>query len=154
MKLISSAFEQATLIPKKYTCDGYNISPPLSWSETPEGTQSFVLIMDDPDAAQVIGTTFDHWVLYDLPGHLNHLTTGLPSDPILENGGIHGLHTRLETGYRGPCPPPGAPHHYYFQLFALDCFLTLEPGKTKAEILQAMQGHILAQAELMGLYQR
>ncbi|MFM7193108.1 MAG: YbhB/YbcL family Raf kinase inhibitor-like protein [Microcystaceae cyanobacterium] len=154
MQLISSAFESATFIPKDYTCDGRNISPPLSWSDVPENTQSFVLIMDDPDAVSVIGKTFDHWVLYDLPGHLHQLEAGVTNDPRLEMGGMHGFNTRSEMGYCGPCPPSGSPHRYYFQLFALDNFLSLEPGKTKAEILQAMAGHLLAQAKLMGLYRR
>lgn len=154
MKLESSAFIAEGSIPPAHTCDGHHISPPLVWSETPAGTQGFVLIMDDPDAAAVIGKTFDHWVLYDLPPHLSELPAGLPSQPTLANGGIHGLTTRNTYGYFGPCPPPGSPHRYIFQLFAVDRRLNLEPGKTKAEILAVIEGHILGQAELMGQYVR
>lgn len=154
MKLESSAFAPEGLIPARYTCDGGHHSPPLSWNDVPTGTQSFVMIMDDPDAAAVIGKTFDHWVLYDLPVDLRQLPEGLPSLERLPNGGTHGLTTRNALGYFGPCPPPGTPHRYCFQLFALDTLLDLEPRKTKAEILQAIAGHVLASAEMVGLYQR
>ncbi len=153
MKLESPAFYPNDMIPPQYTCDGEQLSPPLHWSEVPAGTHSFVLIMDDPDAIAVIGRVFDHWVLYDLPAEIHQLPEGVPTEATLANGGIHGLTTRQGYGYLGPCPPTGI-HSYYFKLFALDCFLQLEPGKTKADILQAIAGHVIASAELVGRYTR
>jgi Raf kinase inhibitor-like YbhB/YbcL family protein len=153
MKLESTAFAHEGTIPTKHTCDGGHFSPPLSWSEVPEGTRSFVLIMDDPDAVAVSGKVFDHWVLYDLPPETRQLAEGLPTDQLLPDGSTHGITSRRAHGYFGPCPPHGT-HRYFFSLFALNQPLGLEPGKTKAEILQAIAGHILARAELVGLYNR
>lgn len=153
MKLVSTAFQPNDMMPPQYTCDGGQLSPPLHWSNVPVETRSFVLIMDDPDAIAVIGRVFDHWVLYDLPAEMHHLPEGVPTEPKLVNGGIHGLTTRQGYGYFGPCPPTGI-HHYYFKLFALDCSLQLEPGKTKDEIFQAIKGHVIATAELIGRYTR
>jgi Raf kinase inhibitor-like YbhB/YbcL family protein len=152
MRLESSAFTDEGMIPREYTCDGGHRSPPLVWSEVPEGVESFVLLMDDPDAAAVIGKTFDHWVLYDLPATVRELPAGLPGDRILPNEGIHGVTTRNAYGYFGPCPPPGTLHRYIFSLYAIDRCLGLEPGKTKDEILQAIEGHILDRISLIGLY--
>ncbi|MEG3438392.1 YbhB/YbcL family Raf kinase inhibitor-like protein [Pannus brasiliensis CCIBt3594] len=155
MKIESSAFVSGGSIPPEHTCDGKQISPPLFWSESPERTESFVLLVDDPDAVAVIGKTFDHWVLYDLPGDLRELPPGLSTAPKLAGGGVHGITTQGTYGYFGPCPPPGSsPHHYFFRLFALDRRLNLEPGQTKAEILRAMEGYVLDRAELIGLYAR
>ncbi len=154
MELTSSAFVPNGKIPARYTCVGENISPPLAWSDVPPETCSFVVIMDDPDAQAVIGKTFDHWVVYDLPGSLRALPEHLPGLGQLPIGGVQGLTTRDQLGYLGPCPPPGQSHRYFFYLFAVDCVLGLGPGQTKAEILQGISGHILAQAELMGLFQR
>lgn len=153
MKLESPAFHPNDMIPSQYTCDGRNLSPPLTWSDVPAETRSFVLIMDDPDAVAVSGRVFDHWVLYDLPAETRQLPEGMPPAARLSNGGIHGLTSRQSYGYFGPCPPTGI-HHYYFKLFALDCLLQLEPGKTKAEILAVIEGHIIAKTELIGCYTR
>lgn len=153
MKLRSAAFVHEGIIPAKFTCDGGHFSPPLNWSEVPEGTRSFVLIMDDPDAVSVSGRVFDHWVLYDLPPETRQLAEGLPTDEKLPDGGTHGITSRKAHGYFGPCPPRGT-HRYIFSLFALDQPLGLEPGKTKAEILEAIEGHVLARAELAGHYNR
>lgn len=153
MKLESPAFPSYGMIPSQYTCDGGHISPALDWSDVPDGTRSFVLIMDDPDAVAVSGRVFDHWVLYNLPAETRQISAGVPTKPELPNGGVHGLTSRQGYGYFGPCPPSGI-HHYYFKLFALNCLLQLEPGKTKAEVFQAIEGHVIATAELVGRYLR
>ncbi|AFY61351.1 YbhB/YbcL family Raf kinase inhibitor-like protein [Synechococcus sp. PCC 6312] len=154
MNLESSVFTPNSYIPARYTCDGGNHSPPLIWKNTPVDTKSFVVVTDDPDAQAVIGKTFDHWVIYDLPKDITSLSESLPPKAVLPDGGHHGLTTRNQLGYFGPCPPPGVCHRYFFQLFAVDTVLELRPGKTKAEVLAAMTGHILAKAELIGLYRR
>ena len=150
MELVSTAFENEEMIPSRYTSDGLNHSPPLSWSGLPEGTVTMALICDDPDAP--IGT-FVHWVLYDLPASVTELPEGLPPDKVLDNGAKQGTNGFLKIGYRGPSPPSGT-HRYYFKLYALDCELGLKPGATKKQLLQATEGHILAQAQLMGRYKR
>jgi Raf kinase inhibitor-like YbhB/YbcL family protein len=150
MKLESIVFTPNQLIPPTYTCDGKDISPPLSWSEPPEGTNSLVLIVDDPDAPD---RTFVHWVLYNLPPTIRQLPEGLPHQPELTLGGIQGKNDFDRYGYGGPCPPSGT-HRYFFKLYALDTELDLEPGATKAEVIKAMAGRILADAELIGRYSR
>jgi Raf kinase inhibitor-like YbhB/YbcL family protein len=151
----SPAFAQGQAIPPPHTCDGDNHSPALAWENPPPGTQSFALIMDDPDAPSGLWV---HWVLYDLPAGLNGLPADLPKTPSLENGAKQGACWGVNhfdrIGYQGPCPPPGKPHHYYFVLYALDRPLHLPAKKTAAEIRAAMQGHILAEAALVGTYQR
>lgn len=150
MKLESIAFAPNQLIPPTYTCDGKDISPPLSWSDPPEGTNSLVLIVDDPDAPD---RTFVHWVLYNLPPTSRQLPEGLPHQPELKLGGIQGKNDFDRYGYGGPCPPSGT-HRYFFKLYALDTELDLEPGATKAEVIKAVEGRILADAELIGHYSR
>lgn len=150
IKIESPAFNYGDFIPSKYTCDGANISPPLKWSEVPEGTKSIALICDDPDAP--IGD-WVHWVLYNIPPEIKELKENFPSDKILKDGSIHGLNDWKKYGYGGPCPPSGI-HRYYFKIFALDIKLDLAPGATKKQLLDAMRGHIIAQGELMGKYQR
>ncbi len=150
MKLISSAFGEGEMIPSKYTCDGPDISPPLEWTEAPEGVQSFALISDDPDAP--VGT-WVHWVIYDIPCNVNKLPENVPKTGTLENGARQGRNDFGRTGYGGPCPPGGT-HRYYFKLFALNRKLNLKPCITKKELLKAMEGHILAEAQLMGRYKR
>lgn len=149
--LKSSAFSDGARIPKLYTCDDRDLSPPLAWSGAPQGTQSFALIVEDPDAP---GGTFIHWVIYNLPGSLTELGEGVPRKERLDNGALQGINDFGFIGYRGPCPPRGKPHRYFFILRALDAQLTLGPGATKAQLEQAMQGHILAEARLMGTYGR
>ena len=149
--LSSPAFKSGDEIPKQYTCDGADLSPPLTWSDTPPGTQRFALILDDPDAP---AGTWVHWVLYDLPANLTKLPEGVPADETLANGGTHGINDFRRVGHGGPCPPPGKPHRYFFRLYALDAPINLKPRATKADVLRAIQGHVLAQAELMGTYKR
>jgi Raf kinase inhibitor-like YbhB/YbcL family protein len=150
MKLESSAFEANGLIPTKYTCDGDDISPPLSWDEPPSTTQSLALIVDDPDAP---GEIFVHWVLYEIPATVRQLPEKIASVATLPNGGVQGKNDFGKLGYGGPCPPGGT-HRYFFKVYALDKKLGLEPGATKAQVVTAMDGHILATAELIGRYQR
>ena len=146
----SAAFQDGGMIPGKYTCDGADISPPLSWSGIPEGTLSIALISDDPDAPM---GTWVHWVLYDLPPGITKLPEGVPTKKSLENGGKQGTNDFGRIGYGGPCPPGGT-HRYFFKLYALDKELNLEPGATKAQLLKEMKGHILAEGRLMGKYSR
>jgi len=149
--LTSSAFEPGGTIPKLYTCDGPDVSPPLRWTDPPPGTRSLALICDDPDAP--VGT-WVHWVLYSLPPEIRELPEGVPPQPTLPGGGKQGRNDFRKIGYGGPCPPRGPAHRYFFRLYALDADPGLEPGATKQELLKAMTNHILAQAELMGRYRR
>ena len=151
LEIKSTAFAAGAEVPKKHTCDGSDVSPALSWGEPPKGTQSFALIMDDPDAP--VGT-WVHWVLYDLPVAERGLPEGVPKDAELKNGARQGKNSWPRTGYNGPCPPPVPAHRYFFKLYALDAKTNLRAGATKAELEKAMQGHILAQAEVMGRYKR
>jgi len=152
LKLSSAAFAHNGAIPIDHTCDGKDLSPPLSWSGRPVGTQSFALIVDDPDAPDPAAPkmTWVHWILYNLPTVLEQLPVGardLPG-PVLE-----GLNDWKRTGYGGPCPPKGR-HRYFFKLYALDCRLSDLHRPTKAKLEAAMSGHILAEATLIGTYQR
>lgn len=146
----SPAFRDGGMIPSEYTCDGENISPLLEWSGIPQETKSLALIADDPDAP--VGD-WVHWVIYDLPPDLMHLPAAVPKIEKLAFGGIQGRTDFGNIGYGGPCPPGGT-HRYFFKLYALDKVLGLAAGATKKELLKAMQGHILAEAQLMGKYQR
>ncbi len=150
MKIKSPAFEQGEMIPKIYTCDGADVSPPLEWSSVPEGTKSFALISDDPDAPM---GTWIHWVVYDLPASLTKLPENVPPESTLADGGKQGMTSFRRIGYGGPCPPSGT-HRYYFTLYALDTTVDLDPGATKKQLLEAMKGHILSEAQLMGKYKR
>ena len=150
-RLSSSAFRNGERIQKQYSCEGANVSPPLAWSEPPEGTQSLALTVDDPDAPR---GTWVHWVLYNLLPHTQGLPEHVPQDVTLPNGALQGVNDFGQVGYGGPCPPPGAPHRYVFTLYALDAKIQLPPRATKAQFEQAMQGHLLAQARLIGRYQR
>lgn len=151
LKLTSTGFEPGGTIPKKFTCDGPDVSPALAWNDPPAGTQSFALIADDPDAP--VGT-WVHWVLYDLPAEARALAENVPKQEQLANGARQGRNDFGRIGYGGPCPPPGKPHRYLFKLYALDGKLHLPAGATKAEVERAMQGHVLAQGELLGRYGR
>jgi hypothetical protein len=147
MKIESSAFKEGGLIPQKFTCDGQDISPALAWSDMPANTKALVLIFDDPDAPM---GTWDHWVLYNLPPE----TTGLAEAvKTLPNGTLEGLNSWSKRGYGGPCPPDKM-HRYYFKLYALDAPLELSPGASKKAVEAAMRSHILAEAQLMGKYDR
>ncbi len=151
MNLTSTAFGNGRPIPAKHTGEGADVSPPLSWDGAPAGTKSFALICDDPDAPM---GTWVHWVIYDLPADTRGFPDSVPAEPTLANGARQGLNDSHHVGYSGPMPPPGRPHHYFFKLYALDTELTLPPRATKAALLRAMEGHILAEARLMGTYQR
>lgn len=144
MIIVSPAFEHQQPIPAKYTCKGEDISPPLNFSGIPKGTKSLVLVMDDPDAPM---GTFDHWIVWDLPPLL---------DSLEENAKVahQGMNHFDEKRYRGPCPPPGKPHRYFFKLYAIDKLLQLSEGATKTEVEAAIEGHILDKATLIGTFQR
>ena len=150
MEIKSSAFGNGESIPAKYTCDGADFSPPLEWSGSPAGTKSFALICDDPDAPM---GTWVHWVLYDIPSATTMLAEGITREKELPGGGTQGINDFRRIGYGGPCPPGGT-HRYFFKLFALDAMLGLKPGITKDQLLKAMRGHILAEAQAMGTYRR
>ena len=150
MELTSSSFKNGEFIPRKYTCDGNDVSPPLNWDKVPDGTKSFSLICDDPDCPSI---TWVHWVCYNIPADLRSLPEGIPGDRQLENGSMQGMTDFRRPGYGGPCPPGGV-HRYFFKLYALDNLLTLRPGATKSDVTKAMQGHILDKCELMGKYRR
>jgi len=147
----SPGFQNGGDIPKKFTCDGADVSPELHWTSPPGEAQSFALIADDPDAP--VGT-WTHWVLFDLPRETTSLDENVPKVDEVPTGGRQGRNDFRKIGYGGPCPPPGKPHRYFFKLYALDKKLNLKPGASKREVEQAMQGHILAITELMGRYQR
>lgn len=147
----SSAFQEGDKIPAKYTCEGQDVSPPLAWSEPPAGTRSLALIVDDPDAP---GGVFTHWLLFNIPPDSRELPEAVPTQAELASGALQGKTDFGRTGYGGPCPPPGRPHRYQFTLYALDQPLDLEGGASKKQLLSAMQGHILAQGQLTGTYQR
>ncbi|HUJ95343.1 MAG TPA: YbhB/YbcL family Raf kinase inhibitor-like protein [Terriglobales bacterium] len=147
----SPSFSNGAEFPKKFTCDGADVSPEFSWSGAPAGTQSFALIADDPDAP---GGTWNHWVLFDLPANTSSLPENLGRTEELPNGARQGRNDFRKTGYNGPCPPPGKPHRYFFKLYALSRKLNLQAGVSKQEVEKAMQGQILGQAEWMGKYQR
>ena len=149
-KLTSEAFLQEGPIPATHSCDGENISPSLTWTNPPSGTESLALIFDDPDAP--VGT-WVHWVLFNMPSEMRSLPEAVGPDPILANGTLHGSNSWNSIGYGGPCPP-GGEHRYFFKLYALDSVLDLEVGATKEQVLEAMNGHIVAQTELMGTYSR
>lgn len=148
----STAFKEGGTIPRQYACDGTDISPQLSWEGAPAGTRSFTLIMDDPDAPM---GTFNHWVLYDLPGDTKELSEGIPKEPTLPNGAKQGITSFRRIGYGGPCPPKGPAHRYFFTIYALDV-PTLGPGPraSKDEVETKMQGHIIGKAVIMGKYSR
>jgi Raf kinase inhibitor-like YbhB/YbcL family protein len=147
----SASFQNGKDIPKKFTCDGGDVSPALSWTDPPAGSKSFALIADDPDAPK---GTWTHWVLYDLPATTTNLPEGVPKIGELPSGGRQGDTDFHKIGYGGPCPPPGKPHRYFFKLYALDTKLNLKVGASKQEVEQSMQDHILGKAELMGKYGR
>jgi len=147
----SDAFEAEGTIPQLYTCDGNDISPPLSWSELPAGTQSLAFIFDDVDAP---AGTWVHWVIFNIPADARSLPEGVPTDPVVAGLGVHGSNSWGNLGYGGPCPPKGGPHRYTFRLYALDTVLDLDAGVDRAGLDGAMEGHILSTGQLMGRYGR
>ncbi len=154
MILTSTVFSQSGMIPQRYTCDGSDVSPPLSWSGLPAGTKSLALIVDDPDAPDPAAPTmvWVHWVLYNLPPVAAELPEGVPAK-ALPQGTLQGVNDWQRTGYRGPCPPVGR-HRYFYKLYALDAVLPNLGEPAKAVVEKAMRRHILGHAELLGQYQR
>jgi Raf kinase inhibitor-like YbhB/YbcL family protein len=150
MQLSCSAFPAEASIPRTYTCDGENRSPPLSWSDAPVQTLTFALIAEDRDAPH---GTFTHWVLFDIPAVQSHLPEGILHRGDMSEGTRQGRNGFGGVGYGGPCPPSGKPHRYVFNLYALDDRLNLEPGSSKAEVERAMQGHVLEQTQFAAHYQ-
>jgi Raf kinase inhibitor-like YbhB/YbcL family protein len=151
LEIISSAFTDGDFIPAKYTADGSDVSPPLKWTQPPSTTKAFALVCDDPDAP--VGT-WVHWVVYNIPPTALELKEAMPKDAVLPDGIRQGVTDFGSTGYGGPAPPKGAAHRYYFKLYALDSVINLKPGATKAQLMKAIEGKIIAEAKLMGKYQR
>ena len=151
MELRAAAFMAGSDMPVEFTCDGSDTSPALSWTTPPEGTQSFAVVMDDPDAPR---GTFTHWVLYNIPASARGLPEGVAPERALPSGARQGRNDFGRIGYGGPCPPPGRPHRYYFRLYALDTQLGTKAGATRAQVDEAMRGHMLAAAELTARYRR
>ena len=153
----STTLKAGEVIPKDHTADGKNVSPALMWSGAPAATKQFALVMDDPDVPMPGG--FVHWVVYKIPATAKGLPAELPMDATLTAppelaGTIQGLSGFRRAGYRGPAPPPGKPHHYTFTVFALDTELTLAEGANRAELMKAMEGHIIGQGSLVSIYER
>ncbi len=149
--LASPAFAPGAPIPRKYTCDGDDVSPPLSWTNAPTATQAFALVVADPDAP---GGTWIHWVIFDIPGTATGLSRAIPPAARLPDGSVQGVNSWGQVGYGGPCPPEGGRHRYLFRLYALDTRLERGADIAAAGLMEAMEGHVLAQAELMGVYRR
>jgi Raf kinase inhibitor-like YbhB/YbcL family protein len=150
MRVESPAFAEGGRIPDRYTCDGRDVSPPLSWSGVPEATKSLALICDDPDAP---GKTWVHWVLFNLPPRTKELPEGVPARESVSGGGEQGINDFRKIGYGGPCPPSGT-HRYVFRLYALDTEVGLAAGATRADLDRAMKGRVLAEGALTGKYSR
>jgi len=151
LSLSSSVFQNGDSIPTKYTCDGQDVSPPLTWGEPPSGTQSFALITDDPDAT---GGVFTHWLLFNLPAGSRELAEAVPPQNELPNGALQGKNGFGEIGYGGPCPHSRSAHHYRFTLYVLDQLLDLKAGASRKQVTDAITGHILVWGQLIGMYQR
>ena len=150
IKLTSAAFKEGESIPRQYTCDGVNVSPPLEWSGVPKSAKTLAIIADDPDAPS---GTWVHWVIYNLPAENIGMVENLPATENLKAGGFQGKNDFGKIGYGGPCPPSGT-HRYFFKIYALDNELPLKAGATKAEVEKAMEGHLVAQGQLMGTYRK
>ena len=150
MKMTSAAFADGALMPPKYTCDGENVSPPLKWEGVPDKARTLALFVTDPDAP---GKRWTHWVWFNLPASVKELPENVAPEKQTPLGARQGTNDFKQIGYGGPCPPDGA-HRYIFKLYALDAELALDAGATKDELLNAMQGHILAQGEMMGKYEK
>jgi Raf kinase inhibitor-like YbhB/YbcL family protein len=151
LHLTATSFAEGQPIPSRHAFDNQNLSPALQWSGVPPAAKSLALICDDPDAPM---GTWVHWVIYDLPPDATGLAEGVATSPELADGAKQGLNDYKRIGYGGPSPPPGKPHRYFFKLYALDTKLDLKPGLMKKELLKAMDGHVLAEGQLMGTYQR
>ncbi len=151
IELRTTSFTPGGFIPKRFTREAADVSPALTWTDPPQGTQSFAIIEDDPDAPS---GTFVHWLVYDLPPNYRSLGEAISGSDQIPGGGRQGTNDFSRTGYSGPCPPPGKPHRYFIRLYALDAKLNLRPAVTRNDLDSAMQGHILDKAELMGRFRR
>lgn len=151
LEVTSTAFRNGDAIPKPYTADGQDISPPLKWADPPSGTRSLAVICEDPDAPR---GTFTHWLLFNLPADARELSDNILNEKTLPNGARQGANDFGKIGYGGPSPPPGKPHRYFFKLYALDQMLDLPVGSTKGQLRDAMKGHVLAEGDLLGVYGR
>ncbi|MBI5944457.1 MAG: YbhB/YbcL family Raf kinase inhibitor-like protein [Chloroflexi bacterium] len=147
-EISSPAFKNGEAIPADFSCDGRDVSPALTWGEPPAGTQSFALIMDDPDAPM---GTWVHWIIFNIPASTRDLKEGAPAGQNLSDGSLQGITSAGSNGYHGPCPPSGT-HRYFFKLYALDSMLALGADADKGTLLAAMEAHILANVELMGTF--
>ena len=151
LTISSSAFQNGQPVPQKYSCDGENISPALSWSAGPSQTRCFALVCEDPDAPH---GTFIHWVMYNIPSSSTGLPENVKKTDALPDGTRQGKNGAGQMGYTGPCPPPGKLHHYHFKLFALDAMCNVPGTPDRDQLMSAIQGHIIAQGETVGTYQR
>ncbi|HET7036625.1 MAG TPA: YbhB/YbcL family Raf kinase inhibitor-like protein [Thermomicrobiaceae bacterium] len=152
MELKSDAFQNDQRLPNEFTCDGPGVSPPLYWIDPPSGTHAFALIADDPDAPRGV---FTHWLIYNIPGDRTQLQLAVPQVETMTTPTLQGVNSAGSIGYSAPCPPPGGqPHHYRFTLYALDAPLDLRGGDDRQQVEQAMQGRVLDQARLVGLFSR
>lgn len=151
LEIKTDAFENGGYIPDRYTCDAQDFSPFLSWSDIPEGTETFALICDDPDAPFKVWV---HWVLFNIPKEVRELKENITEEELVALGIISGTNDFGRNIYQGPCPPSGKPHRYFFKLYALDTKLSLGKEATKKEVVEAMQGHIISEAKIVGFYQR
>jgi hypothetical protein len=150
IQITSPVFKDGGTIPKKYTCDDLDVSPPIEWSNVPEGTKSIAIVCDDPDAPM---KTWVHWVIFNIPGDVTRLPENVSPEKELENGAKQGMNDFHKVGYGGPCPPSGM-HRYFFKIYALDTTLDLPAGVSKAHLMIALEGHVLSEAHLMGTYTR
>jgi Raf kinase inhibitor-like YbhB/YbcL family protein len=152
MKLSSTAFDEGGMLPPRFTCDGAGVSPPLEWTDEPDGTQHFALICEDPDAPSGV---FTHWLLYNLSAGSRELEEDVPKDAVLSIGARQGTNSFGDVGYGGACPPPGdREHRYFFKLYALDTDLAVQPSASKDQLLDAMRDHVLAETQLIAKYKR
>ena len=146
----SSSFSNGKSIPGRYTCDGANLSPQLQWQPAPAGTKSLAIVMEDPDAP----IDFTHWVVYNIPPGVRELAEGASQQGAMPQGSVEGRNDFGRPGYGGPCPPRGNPHHYLLRVYALDIRLDLSAGATRKQVDAAMSGHVVAQGQIVGAYQR
>lgn len=151
LEIKSSGFSGGKAIPSQYTCDSSDISPGLSWSDAPPGTKSFALICEDPDSS---AKPWSHWVIFNIPAEKTGLPEDMPKRAVLGDGATQGINDFGQIGYRGPCPPPGKAHRYFFKLYALDAKIPLDQNAAKERVIQAIKGRVLAQAEIFGTYSR
>ncbi|KXA90331.1 hypothetical protein AKJ57_04210 [candidate division MSBL1 archaeon SCGC-AAA259A05] len=153
MKISSSAFGDGEEVPVKYTCDGEDVSPPLSIGDVPSEAESLAMVVDDPDAP---GGVFDHWIIWNISPDADSIPEGVPTEGVVGSleGARQGQNGFGEIGYRGPCPPPGPPHNYRFKIYALDAEIDLKPGIAKEDLEREIRGHVLGEDQIVGVYGR